>query len=116
MSDQNDQPVNLREALQSAGRKLAEALNDLQALEVKTKAVDVRAGVLDEESARIVAFTRIQLDGDMDVIVPTQDEGGAIAPDPALLALHKESVAEAKEYRAQLINMVVDFFRQGRAR
>jgi len=116
MTQQPVQTTDLREALQSAGRKLAEALNDLQALEVKTKSVDVKAGILNEKDARIIAYTKIELDGDTTVIVPTQDENGALVLDQAMLALHKESVADAMQYRTQIINMVVDFFRQGRAR
>jgi hypothetical protein len=116
MTQQPAQTTDFREALQSAGRKLAEALNDLQALEVKTKAVEVKAGVFDEKDARVVAYTKIELDGDTTVIVPTQDENGTLVPDQALLALHKDSVADAMQYRSQIINMVVDFFRQGRAR
>jgi len=32
------------------------------------------------------------------------------------LALHKEAVVNAIEYRTQIVNLVVDFFRQGRSR
>ena len=116
MTEQQAQTTDLREALQSAGRKLAEALNDLQALEVKTKSVDVEAGVFDEKDARLVASTKIELDGDTTVIIPTKDENGTMIPDPALLALHKESVENAMQYRAQIVNMVIDFFRQTRTR
>jgi len=116
MSQQPAQTNDLRAALESAGRKLAAALNDLQALEVQTRWVEVKAGVNDEKNAQLVASTRIELDGDTSVIVPMKDENGAIVPDQALLALHKESVENAIQYRSQLIQMVVDFVRQGRAR
>jgi hypothetical protein len=45
-----------------------------------------------------------------------KDESGVLVPDQALLALHKESVEQAMQYRSQIVNMVVDFFSQGRGR
>ncbi len=116
MTQQPAQTNDLRAALESAGRKLAAALNDLQALEVQTSWVEVKAGAHDDESAHLVASTRIELDGDTSVIVPMKDENGAIVPDQALLALHKESVEHAIQYRSQIVQMVVDFVRQVRPR
>jgi hypothetical protein len=116
MTNQPAQTQDLREALQSAGRKLAEAINDLQALEIRTNSVDIKGSVFNEKDARLVAFTKIELDGDTTVIVPMKDENGTLVPDPALLILHKESVENAMQYRSQIVNMVMDFFRQARVR
>jgi hypothetical protein len=113
---QQPPPTNdLRAALESAGRKLAAALDDLQALEVQTRWVEVKTGAYNEETAQLVASTKIELDGDTTVIIPTRDENGAIVPDQALLDLHRESVENAIRYRSQIIQMVVDFVRQRRA-
>jgi hypothetical protein len=116
MTPQPPQTNDLRSALESAGRKLATALNDMQALEVQTKWVEVKSGVLSEDTAHLVASTRIELDGDTTVIVPLKDENGALVLDQALFDLHRTSVEDAIQYRTQMIQMVVDFVRQARPR
>lgn len=112
----SSQTSDLRTALESASRKLANALNDLQALRVETRWVEVKQNAFDEKDSRLVASTQIELDGDTTVVVPLRDENGALVPDQALLDMHKEAVASAMEYRSMLLEMVTDFFRQARSR
>lgn len=119
MNDQTTTPTtttDLRAALENASRKLAAALNDLQALEVETRWVEIKQNEFKENETRLVASTKIELDGDTTVVVPLRDENGALVPDLALLEMHKEAVASAMEYRASLLEMVVDFVRQTRSR
>ena len=116
----SDQPTNqnqdLRTALENASKKLAAALDNLQSLEVETRWIQVANNALNESDSRLVAKTRIALDGDTTVIIPVQDENGALAPDQALLDMHHQAVDTAMEYRAKLIAMITDFVRQARAR
>jgi hypothetical protein len=116
MSDQTPNTMDLREALRNASQKLAAALNDLQALQVETRWVELKNNAFDEKEARLVASTRIELDGDTSVVLPMRDENGSLTPDQALLDLHKESVASAVEYRTMLLKMITDFVRQTRTR
>lgn len=109
------QPTNdLRQALASAAQKLAAALNDLQALEVITQGTEIKAGKVDKGNLRLIASTKIELDGDTTFTIPLVDENGALVVDQALLEVHLGSVQNAIDYRQQLLEMVVDFVRQAR--
>ncbi len=70
-------------------------------------APDLLAGVADPAgvaaNAELRAFTRMEIDGDIDVIVPQRD--GEI--DAKLWKLHVEMVKQAQAARAELIATVV---------
>jgi hypothetical protein len=102
------QSSDLRAALEKAARKLADAFNDIQALEVETRWVELKANVMDEKAACLVAMTRIELDGDTKVIIPVKNQQGEFVPDQLLLDIHKEAVANAMEYRMNLIDMIMN--------
>jgi hypothetical protein len=88
---------------------LGKAVEDAMTLEVRTyvsskpltaAAVD-RAALARDGDLR--AFTRIEIDGDVDAVVPERD--GAI--DTALWSLHVELVKQAQAARAETIKMVL---------
>lgn len=94
------------------GEVLGDVLNDATVLEVKTYTggdlQTVAAGApLHESGARLRAYTKCDLDGDTDAIVPLTDAG---AVDEKLWALHVEMVKQAQAHRAELLKTVLALF------
>ena len=113
-----DQPVtesnvDLSEALRSAAQELARQIEDASELTVETKYV-----VLEEsEEPTLVARTTIELDGDMEVVVPMRREAsGALVRDEGLLDFHQGNVDNAIAYRANLLDTILDVARTVRSR
>lgn len=67
-------------------------------------------GELDFTAAKPIAKTILRLDGDTEVILPMRETGpesGRLEIDATLLDLHERNVAAATEYRARILNALV---------
>jgi hypothetical protein len=111
--DQGDQRPGFLERLGNRiGNVLGAVLNDAAVLEVKTYSGGdlqaVAAGAsLGASGARLLAYTRCELDGDMDICVPTTSEG---AVDAAVWAMHADMVKQAQAHRAELLKILLSLF------
>jgi len=88
---------------------LGKVIEDAESLEVRTYVssnLNVATGLDREKLSQVGtlrAFTRISLDGDMDVCVPETD--GVV--DAALWVLHLEMVKQAQAQRAEMVKSLV---------
>jgi hypothetical protein len=93
------------------GDVLGDVLSDVSALEVKTYTSEdlgaVSSGGALGSSAKLRAYTKCELDGDVEACVPVNASG---AVDEALWALHVEMVKQAQAHRAELIKTVLAMF------
>jgi hypothetical protein len=94
------------------GDVLGGVLGDASVLEVKTYTggdlQTVAAGEpLHASGARLRAYTRSDLDGDIEACVPVTEAG---AVDETLWALHLEMVKQAQAHRAELLKIVLSLF------
>lgn len=109
---------DLENTIRNAAYKFAKALEDASELEIETLYVEVGdQGAINFEDARPVAKTTIQLDGDMNVVIPmTRSESGALERDDSLLQLHMENVDSATSYRTDLLEALLSLIRSPRTR
>jgi hypothetical protein len=98
-------------ALRTAATTIAEYVKDAATMTVITEFVSVGAtGELDFTTAKPIAKTVLSLDGDTQVILPmreTEAGSGRLEVDAALMDLHERNVAAATEYRARILNALV---------
>lgn len=102
------EPPNLDVLVHRFVRTLERTLADLGTLEVKTyTSRDLAAAATTPPDAPVAAelraFSRIRLDGDIEICVPT-DHG---EPDRALWQLHVDMVKQAQAHRAELMQMLL---------
>jgi hypothetical protein len=97
---------------QKLGDMLGAVVSDVTVLEVKTYTSDdlqvVANGTsLPASGARLRAYTRCELDGDIESCVPVTSTGAIHEP---LWALHVELVKQAQTHRAELLKTVLSLF------
>jgi hypothetical protein len=111
--DQDDkQPGFLARIGNKLGEILGDVVGDAAVLEVKTYTGDDLEAVaggqpLSASSARLRAYTRCELDGDVDACVPMTAAG---AIDEKLWAAHVEMVKQAQAHRAELLKLLLSLF------
>jgi hypothetical protein len=97
---------------QKLGDLLGAVISDVTVLEIKTYTSDDLQGVangtsLPASGARLRAYTRCALDGDIEACVPVTANG---AVHDALWALHLDLVKQAQAHRAELLKTVLSLF------
>ncbi len=97
----------LRDFAERVTKTFGDLVSDAASLEVRTFVSNGGSAVAVTEDvfrhAQLRAWTRIKLDGDIDVCVPQVD--GQV--DTALWALHVEMVKQAQAHRAEMFKMVL---------
>lgn len=113
--DEDEEPGILKRFTQEVGEKLRATVRDLTSLEVRTFVADGRTivdvsklppGELDKH-ATLMAYTRMAMDGDLDLLVPRA--GGKV--DAALWNAHKEMVIQAQTHRMELIKAALELIK-----
>lgn len=103
----------LTNALKSAAEKIAIYVDKVSTLTVQTEYVELDAAAVSFENAKPVASTVIKLDGDCKTVVPMRrNEAGVLVTDDALYELHERNVATAIEYRARMMNAMLQSLRE----
>ena len=93
--------------------KMAKALAEVTTLTVETryKLIDPK-NPNNMDDSTLAARTEIDLDGDQQLIVPvTASETGGVVIDNTLLDLHLRNVQSSIEYRANLLNTLINLVR-----
>ncbi len=103
----------LENAVKSMAGKIARYVEDAGVLMVETRFVDVSGnGTTDFAQARPVARTVIRLDGDSETVIPMrQTQTGGMDVDTSLFDTHQRNVATAIEYRARILNALLETLR-----
>jgi hypothetical protein len=101
----------LESTLRSVATKIAEYVEDAATMTVITQFVSVgAAGEIDFTTAKPVAKTVVRLDGDTEIILPMREAeagSGRQEIDATLMDLHERNVAAATEYRARILNALI---------
>ena len=101
----------LESALRTAAMKIVEYVEDAATMTVITQFVSVgEAGSVDFNTAKPVAKTIVRLDGDSEVILPMREAetgSGRMEIDAALMDVHERNVAAATEYRARILQALI---------
>lgn len=100
-------PGELMNSIKTIAEKVAGYVNDAAELSVVTEYMDT--GAIDAASARPAATTIIKLDGDCKCVVPVHRaaDGSEVEIDAALFELHQRNVDAAIEYRARMIQALL---------
>lgn len=103
-------------ALKNAATSVAQYVRDAATMQVETKYVEVApGGAADFTQAHPIARTIIKLDGDSETIVPMRlNEAGVLEVDAALFEMHQQNVSTAIEYRASILNALLEALRTPR--
>lgn len=103
----DDVSIALRDFTKKLSVALQNFVTDMSKLEVTTYVSDDIESVQSKDdllkSARLRAFTRIKLDGDTEIVVPSTDGG----LDDDLWAIHVAMVQQAQVHRAELLKTAV---------
>ena len=107
-------PNEIETAVQNAAARLSAMVEDGATLTVTTKYVEVdQGGSASFDQAKPVAQTVIKADGDTDAIIPMRPgAGGALGIDTTLMALHQQNVQAGIDYRARLVNALLQALRE----
>jgi hypothetical protein len=103
----------LETAIKTAAVKIAKYVDDAATLTVETRYVEIGgnepgARAPDFASARPVARTIIKLDGENQTVVPMRPTAaGSLEVDNALFDAHQRNVATAIDYRARLLDALL---------
>jgi hypothetical protein len=100
----------LQNSLKRVAEKVAQYVEDAATLTVETRCIDPGSkGGNDFSQARPAARSVIRMDGDSETIVPmVAAKQGQAEVDSALYELHERNVKAAIEYRASILQALVD--------
>lgn len=100
-------------AVKNTATTVAKYVNDVATLTVETSFVEVKVGgEVKFDSASPAARTIIRLNGNSETIVPMRSgDGGLQGVDSELFAMHQQNVQAAIEYRAKILNALLETFR-----
>lgn len=97
---------DIENALKSTAQKIAQYVDDIATMEVKTYYVVVGAEGNQEE--RLGASTVVKLDGDSSSVVPIRSADAGAGVDTDLFDVHQRNVATAIEYRARMLASLLE--------
>ena len=102
----------INNALKSAAQKIAKYVDNVATMTVETRYVDLGETV-DFGKALPAARTEIRLDGDCATVLPVRkNEVGTLLVDSDLFAMHQQNVATAIDYRARMMDALLQTFKQ----
>jgi hypothetical protein len=105
-------PNEFNTALKKAAQKISTYVDNVATMTVETRFVDIGETV-NFDKALPAARTEIRLDGDCATILPMRkNEAGILAVDGDLFAMHQQNVATAIDYRARMMDALLQTFKQ----
>jgi hypothetical protein len=95
--------------IRSAAQKIVQYVGDVATLTVQTEYVPLEPdSVANFDQSKPIARTIIRIDGDCNAVVPVVTaSGGRLEVDAALFDLHQRNVTTAIEYRARILNALL---------
>jgi|GEM_PF-449009 len=100
----------LKEAIKNAANQIAKYVEDAATMTVDTKYVEMGAAGFDE--AKLAARTIVKLDGDSETVLPMKKtDSGALEVDTVIFELHQQNVQTAIDYRAKILNSLINLLR-----
>lgn len=103
----------LNNAVKSIAEKIVKYVGDASTMTVETRFVDTSGPTVVFDNAKAAARTEIRLDGDCSTILPAQpNPQGVMSVDADLFEMHQRAVATAIDYRARILNSLMQVLRQ----
>ncbi|MDZ4764754.1 MAG: hypothetical protein SGI73_09395 [Chloroflexota bacterium] len=103
---------NFEAALEDVVKKVGQYLDNISKLTVTTRFVEI-GGDMNFDTAKPVAQTTLNLDGDSETILPGSTEAGALTLRQDLLDIHRQNVATAIAYRSQMMSALLSALTAG---
>jgi len=105
-------PNELEQMLKNAAAKIGKYIEDAATLTVQTDLLDTSQNA-DFAQSKPAALTVIKLDGDCKTVVPVRSKDGApLEVESAIFDLHQQNVNTAIEYRARILQALLDAIKQ----
>ena len=102
-----------QEAIKVAAEEIVRYVREAASMAVETKYVDMDGSF---EDAQLVFRTIVKLDGDCEVVLPARkNEYGGLEVDNSVFEIHQQNVQAAIDYRAKVLQALVDLLREGAA-
>ncbi len=102
----------INNALKSAAQKIAKYVDNVATMTVETRYVDLGETVV-FDNALPAARTEIRLDGDCATVLPVRkNDTGVFVVDGDMYALHQQNVATAIDYRARMMEALLQTLKQ----
>lgn len=105
----------INNSLRDAAKKISEYVANVATMTVETRYVDIddNKKTFSFEDAKPGARTEIKLDGDCKAVVPLRhNEAGVTVVDTDLFEMHERNVQTAIEYRARMMDALLETFKQ----
>lgn len=103
----------LNNAFKVAAEKIVKYVDQMATLTVETRYVEVGEAAADFAASKPVACTVIRLDGDCTATLPMRRrEAGTLEVDASLFEMHERNVAAAVDYRARMMDALLQTFKQ----
>lgn len=110
-------PNELTNSIKSVAEKIASYVSKAAELSVVTEYVEIGSKAVDFTQARPAASTIIKLDGDCKSVIPVRKgETGSLEVDAALFEIHQANVSTAIEYRAKMMDALLQALREATGR
>jgi hypothetical protein len=102
----------LNNAIKTTAETIARYVDNVATMTVETRFVDLD-NAQDFTQSKPVARTEIRLDGDCAAVLPVRkNDAGVPVVDTDLFDLHQRNVATAIEYRARMMDALLQTFKQ----
>jgi len=105
-------PNEIEQMLKNAATKIGQYIEDAATLSVQTDFLDPRQAA-DFNQSKPAALTVIKLDGDCKTVIPGRlNDAGPLEIENAIFNLHQQNVTTAIEYRARILQALLDVIKQ----
>ena len=105
-------PNEIDQMLKNAAAKIGKYIEDAATLTVQTDFLDTGQST-DFSQSKPAALTVIKLDGDCKTVIPGRlKDAGPVEIETAIFDLHQQNVKTAIEYRARILQALLDAIRQ----
>jgi hypothetical protein len=107
-------PNELEQTLKNVAVKIGQYVEDAATLTVQTDYLTVRTDAgADFNQSLPAALTIIKLDGDNKTVIPVRaKDAGPVEVESAIFDLHQQNVKTAIDYRARILQALLDALKQ----
>jgi hypothetical protein len=100
----------LENSVKKAAEQIVKYVEDAATLKVRTRYVEISAETGASAQPKPAAYTEIKLDGDADTVIPVRKDEttSELEVDIALFDIHERNVQTAIEYRARMLDALIE--------
>ncbi len=103
-------PSELEQSVKRAAEHIVKYVEDAATLKVQTRYVEISADTGASAKPKPAAYTEIKLDGDADTVIPVRkaENSSELEVDTSLFDIHERNVQTAIEYRARMLDALIE--------